>query len=109
MKLNIKLETIEINQEKAVRRKLKTQHLLLLDYLCQFFSSGYAKFVVKGKKKFYYITLNKILSDLPILGIKKRRLQELIAELTNLKLIERYTNRCSPNIFIRLSLSSIIM
>lgn len=109
MKNNICFESIEISQEKAIKKGLKLSHLLIIDYLSQFFSSGYAKFIVKGKKdKYYYITLNKILSDLPILGIKKRRLQTLIQELENLKIIIRYSKQNAPNIYIKLNLSPIL-
>lgn len=109
MKNKIIFETITISQEKAIKKGLKLSHLLLIDYLLQFFSSGYAKFVSKGKKdKYYYITLNKILSDLPILRIKKRRLQTLFHELEVAKIITRFSIKNSPNIYIKLNLSQII-
>ena len=44
----------------------------------------------------YYITNNKILNDLPILGIKKRRLQEIMAELEEMKIIYRDFVRRPP-------------
>lgn len=108
MKKSIKLESLSISQSKAIKKGLKLSHLLLIDYLYQFFASGCAKFVIKGRKDaYYYITLSKILEDLPILGIKKRRLQDLIQDLETAKIIVRYSNKTSPNIYIKLNLNSI--
>ena len=77
MNKTIKLGTIECTQSKLLEKHLKPQHIIILDYLQQFFSSGKAISRTKGSKKdkYYLITLNKILTDLPILDIKKRRLQ----------------------------------
>lgn len=108
MKKTIKLETISIAQNKALKKGLKLPHLILIDYLYQFFSSGCAKFIIKGKKDiYYYITLNKILEDLPILNIKKRRLQDLFHDLETAKILVRYSEKNSPNIYIKLNLSYI--
>jgi len=109
MKNIIYLESIEVSQEKVINMGLKLSHLLIIDYLSQFFSSGFAKFIIKGKNDiFYYITLNKILTDLPILKIKKRRLQTLIQELEKNNIIERYSKKISPNTYIKLKLDSIL-
>ena len=106
MKQTIKLDTIEVSQEKSINLNLKIAHLILLDYLYQFFSSGSAKVIYnQNNEPYFYITLNKILSDMPIFCIKKRRLQELFLDLETAKIIERFSKKNSPSIFIKLNLS----
>jgi len=109
MKKTLKFEILEISQEKAIQLGLKLHHLILIDYLFQFFSSGNSKIIYKtSDEPYFYITLNKILSDLPILNIKKRRLQELISELEDTKVIQRYSSKTSPCVYIKLNVNSIL-
>ena len=109
MKSTIKLETLEFSQKKLIKLKLKLPHIVLIDYLHQFFSSGSAQFIVGNKKDtYFYITLNKILSDMPILNIKKRRLQEIILDLVNVNIIKRFFEKSSPKTYIKLNLKPII-
>ncbi|MBQ9790800.1 MAG: hypothetical protein IJW24_04345 [Clostridia bacterium] len=111
MNKTIKLGHIELTQSTLIEKRLKPQHVIILDYLYQFFESGNAVSRTKGskKEKYYLITMNKILTDLPFLRIKKRRLQELISDLETAQIIKRYTlSKNCPTIFIKLDLSSII-
>ena len=109
MKKTIKLESIELDQEKCISTGLKLTHLLIIDYLHQFFSSGFAKYASRpNEPNYYYITNNKILNDLPILGIKKRRLQEIMAELEEMKIIYRFLEKNSPVTYIRLDIKELL-
>lgn len=102
----VRLEHVEFPQVFLVENNLKPQHLFIIDYLAQFFSSGNAKYKTENKKdKYYLITLNKIIQDLPFLSIKKRRLQELIHDLEAAQLILRYPcPKNSPKIYLKLNL-----
>lgn len=107
---SINVGNIYYDQEAIIKNSLKLQHLIILSYLHQFFSSGNALFKTKpsSNEKYYLITLNKILSDLPFLNIKKRRLQELIHDLETAKILNRYSEeRHCPNIYLSLNLSSV--
>ncbi len=111
MNKTIKLHTLELTQSRLLEKRLKAQHIIILDYLNQFFESGNAVYKTKGtkKEKYYYITTNKILSDLPFLGIKKRRLQELMKDLETAQILKKYTlKKNCPTIFVKLDLSEII-
>ena len=111
MNKTIKLGHTEYTQSTLIEKHLKPQHIIILDYLHQFFESGNAISKTRGskKEKYYLITMNKILVDLPFLRIKKRRLQEIISDLETAQIIKRYTNkRNCPTIYIKLDLSSII-
>ena len=109
MKKNVVFESLKFSQIKAINRNLKLSHWLLSDYLYQFFTSGNTIETAEDKQETYYsFTYNKILSDLPILGIKKRRLQELFSDLEAAKIIKRLKSPIhSPKIYIRLVLSHI--
>jgi len=107
MKRTIKLDTTEYSQYRLIELNLKPQHIILLDYLNQFFTSGHAISRTKknNKETYFLITLNKILDDLPILGIKKRRLQELLHDLESAKIIKRYSkNKNCPVVYMKLNL-----
>ena len=110
MSKSIKINDIEYSQSKLIEKKLTSQHLIIIDYLNQFFTSGSAIYKSKTskKEKYFLITLNKILCDLPFLFIKKRRLQELMKDLESAKIIKRYSQiKTCPNVYIKLDLSSI--
>ena len=109
MKKVIILESLKLSQSKIIKKNLKFQHLLLLDYLNQFFTTCKTLDVVEYKKDIYYsITYNKIIDDLPILGIKKRRLQELFSDLEAAKIIKRLKSPIhTPRICIKLCLSGV--
>ena len=111
MNKTIKLNSIEFSQNSLINKNLKAQHIIILDYLNQFFTSGNAIYKTKRTKrdKYFLITLNKILDDLKFLGIKKRRLQELLSDLETAKIIKRFSkSKTCPVIYIKIDLTSIL-
>ena len=107
MKKIIYLESITVSQSKVIKKKLNMKHLLIIDYLNQFFTSGNARCKIYNGQTYYLITLNKILEDLPILGIKKRRLQEIIKDLETANIIIKLSTNSSLR-FIKLNLYPIL-
>ena len=87
-------------QQVALRLGLKLNELLLLDYLYNFMQSGYMQFIYIGDEKYYKITYNKILEDLPILAITERQLRRYITHFEELQLLKRVVYSKSLYIFI---------
>lgn len=75
----------------AINFKLDLKDLLLLDYLQKYFESGYSKCKVVDRKVYHRVTYKKILSDLPILQFKNRRLKIKLDLLEKKGIIERYS------------------
>lgn len=108
----IELSHLTFIQSACINRNLKIQHIVLVNYLWQFFMSGKADFRVStsNKQLYFRICLNKILNDLSILQIKKRRLQDLIFDLEAAKIIKRLSaSRHAQHVFIHLNLSEITL
>lgn len=93
-------------QTKLLNNKINMQQVLILDYLCNFFSSGFAKFMFYEGKNYYWITYNKILTDLPILNLKQRQLRNLIDDLIKKGLIYKI-NPSKRKMFLRLEVKSL--
>ena len=96
----------DFEQKKLVENKLNMQQVLLLDYLSNFFSSGFAKVFYFEGKNYYWMTYNKILTDLPILNLKERQLRNLIGDLIKKGLIYKI-NPSSRKMFLRLEITSL--
>ena len=79
----------EFKQDKAIEFGLKTNDLLLLDYMLKFFNTDQIKRQRKGEKFYCRLTYNKVLSDLPILRVKERQLRNMIVTLEKKGLLER--------------------
>lgn len=79
----------EFKQDKAIEFGLKTNDLLLLDYMLKFFNTDQIKRQRKGEKFYCRLTYNKVLSDLPILRVKERQLRNMIVALEKKGLLER--------------------
>ena len=79
----------EFEQKKAIGLGLKTNDLLLLDYMLKFFNTDQIKRQRKGEKFYCRLTYNKVLSDLPILRVKERQLRNMIVALEKKGLLER--------------------
>ena len=77
----------EFKQDKAIEFGLKTNDLLLLDYMLKFFNTDQIKRQRKGEKFYCRLTYNKVLSDLPILRVKERQLRNMIVTLEKKGLI----------------------
>ena len=81
----------EFDQQVALRLDLKLNELLFLDYVAQFIDSGYMRYKFIEGKRYYRLTYNKILEDLPILKIKERQLRNIITSLENKGILQRYS------------------
>ena len=79
----------EFKQDKAIEFGLKTNDLLLLDYMLKFFNTDQIKRQRKGEKFYCRLTYNKVLRDLPILRVKERQLRNMIVTLEKKGLLER--------------------
>ena len=79
----------EFKQDKAIEFGLKTNDLLLLDYMLKFFNTDQIKRQRKEEKFYCRLTYNKVLSDLPILRVKERQLRNMIVTLEKKGLLER--------------------
>lgn len=81
----------EFKQEIALQRGLGVDELLILDYILKFMGSSASVQKKINNKPFGWISYSKLLSDLPILNIKERRLQKIFAGLEQKGIIERQT------------------
>lgn len=89
-------------QQVALRLGLTLSELLLLDYLYNFMQSGCMKEVTINNIKYYKITYNKILEDLPILAIKERQLRNVFAKLEEKQIIKK-THMGKSDFYIHLN------
>lgn len=81
------------DQEYVISLGLKLSDLLFLDYMYKFMSSGKMRKRFYDDKWYYNITYNKILSDLPILGIKERQLRNMIISLEEKGILKRLNGK----------------
>jgi len=79
----------DFEQRVLVGLGLNMNEVLLLNYLENFFSSGHAYQKKFENENYYWITYNKILSDLPILNMKTRQLQNVIARLVEKNILKK--------------------
>lgn len=84
--------TIEgFKQEKAVELGLSLTDLLVLRWMADFFPTGRAiKYQIKSKM-FFCVNYDKLLSDLPLLGIKKDTLYRRLKLLVGAGVLEHET------------------
>ena len=70
-------------QDVLLKNKITVNEALILDYIIQFTSYPGIKTIRVDGEKYYWISYKKILDDLPILDIKKRRRGGIFVELQN--------------------------
>jgi len=75
-----------------IRNNINLEEALILDYIMKFTEYPDIKFIRIGGEKYYWISYAKILADLPILNIKKRRLYMLINQLIDKGILKKCTN-----------------
>lgn len=80
----------DFEQKRMVDLKLSLKEVLIIFYLKQFFDSGNAVYKVLDDKRYYLIRYDKIISDLPILGVNRRQLARLIEGLENKGIIKKF-------------------
>jgi len=77
----------EFEQQVLIDSKITLQEALLLDYLSKF-SGNSSKKYWENNKYFFWITYSKIQKDLPILGIKRKQIYNIISSLINKNILE---------------------
>ncbi len=84
----------QFEQEKLIDLDINLRQALLLDYLCNFFGSGFAKILTK-QERYYWIAYDKIMEDLPLIYNNKRQITRDILELTQKQIIkkEKHNNK----------------
>ena len=78
-----------IDLRKAKKFNLNVQEGLVIEYLFQFFKSGRMKRKRIHNKVYYLITYDKILQDLSILDIQKRRLGVILRSLAEKNMFQK--------------------
>ena len=78
-----------IDLRKAKKFNLNVQEGLVIEYLFQFFKSGRMKRKRIENKVYYLITYDKILQDLSILDIQKRRLGVILKSLAEKNMFQK--------------------
>jgi len=68
-------------QEVCTYLKLNLQETTIIEYLMDFMESGYMSTKYIDDEKYYWISYDKLLEDLPILNIGKRMLAKKLARL----------------------------
>lgn len=71
----------DFRQKVLIERGVTLEQTLILDYLVKFFDSGNSINITIDGKKFFWISYEKILSDLPILKFQIKTLRRLIIDL----------------------------
>lgn len=78
-----------ITQQFAQNYQLKPVECFVLDYLIQFFASGYANYIRVDNDSYFWIDFKKFLEDMPFLKIGKRQFQRIICDLESRKVLKR--------------------
>ena len=76
----MKREILGFKQEEAIKNKINSDELLILSYIEGFINSGTATrlYNEEDNTMYYWIAYSKILEDLPILNISRKRLSRII-------------------------------
>ena len=90
-------------QDKFMNYDLTLMDVAVFYQLYKFFSSGQSIYitenvfeededggVIESKIPYYYITYNKLITDLPILRIKERQIRNVISKLESIGLVKRF-------------------
>lgn len=81
---------MRFKQEFLMKKNITTQELFLIDYMVNFFSSGNAASKLVDGRLCFWLTYDKVLSDLPLLKVQKRQLQRLFSNLEEKNIIKKY-------------------
>ena len=87
MKELLKIGNLIFAQKSAVNCDLKLTHLLIVSYINDFIASGNCEKEQFNNENYYYIAYQKILTDLPILGVAKKQIIRLINDLINANIL----------------------
>lgn len=78
--------------KKITDLKIKSTPGQILEWLDQFFKSGNAQTKKQGDKNYFWARYSKIIKDNPNLEIKKGRVKQIIDELCEKGVLEKYDN-----------------
>jgi len=87
-------------QEVCKFLKLNLKETTILEYLLDFINSGYMQSKIIDNEKYFWISYEKILEDLPILNVEKRRLARIIQGIQSKGVIE-IKHKCGNKVYIR--------
>ena len=81
---------MRFKQQFLLDKKISKTECFLVEYLAKFFSSGNAISKQINNQVYFWITYNKILTDLQVLNIQKRQLQRVFSNLEKKGIIQKY-------------------
>lgn len=87
----------------AKELRLDVTDLLLLNQIADFPNRKYVMKIIEGDKIFFWMSYTEILSELPILNLKKQALRDRFDKLVMLGLLEKTTNKTNNMAFFRLT------
>lgn len=87
----------------AKELRLDVTDLLLLNQIADFPNRKYVMKIIEGDKIFFWMSYTEILSELPILNLKKQALRDRFDKLVTLGLLEKTTNKTNNMAFFRLT------
>ena len=90
-----------MNGSKELR--LDITDLLLLNHIADFPNRKYVMKIIEGDKIFFWMSYTEILSELPILNLKKQALRDRFDKLVALGVLEKTTNKTNNMTFFRLT------
>lgn len=89
----MKYTIMGFSQRQAQELRLDTTDLLILRWISDFAGTERIKKIVVDGKQYFWIQYAGLLSDLPILSMKKDTLYRRLAKLENKQVLERVTYR----------------
>ncbi len=87
------------SQQILVKLNLTLTEALILDYLLKFIENGTCFKNINGKK-YMWVSIKKVLDDLPILNIKERALRTILNKLEKSNIISKQTVQNKQYIYI---------
>ena len=81
---------MRFKQKFLIDKNMTAQEMILVDYMVNFFSSGNAVSKLVDGKLYFWLTYDKVTTDLPILKVQKRQLQRLFSNLEEKGIIKKY-------------------
>lgn len=79
----------DFKQKILLERGISAEQALVLDYLVKYFDSGNSTYITLDGKKYFWISYDKLLSDLPILNFHIKSLRRLLSDLETKKILQK--------------------
>ena len=108
MKEIIRIGKLMFSQQSAINLELSLTDLLIISYINDFIETGKCEMIEENNFKYYYIAYHKILTDLPIIKIKKRQFLRTLEVLISKNIIVPLNKNVGrKKTFFRLNLSQV--